>query len=535
MKQLSFVVLVGLLVPAVLFPQTRWQTTRDGTSTGQCQLQANKITVTIHPFFVDVEEDAVIAPTGDVSWGDPSTLELIGEFSLTKGSCLRSVLLWQGTKILKAKLRDRLSADSAYESTVNRVIPHDPVLLEYLGNDRYRFRIFPVAENGSRKIRILYCVPQKVFSPRPQFRIATAFTGGASQVPSQISVEIRRSPETSGNYLLAYGNISKTVQFNAVYQIPASDMTKNTGSYWNYYWNNYTVMKPLLIMPDTLQTTVSYTASVDTGRTAGHYTAIYTVPPDTIAAAISELNLGGASSVEAMVLSNDKGYIADWNASGFLGIYLKSTAAWDSTVYWRLYNTGTGKMVLQFPQKCRPHSDSATRSMLPLVWAAKYSLAEGLGNLGALYGFADPQMSFLALESDTLSAAEAKQWNAGGVPPLLPQEIVCKRSDLPSPPDQNVIFDFGSVVATVLPDNALVFSVMSISRGTVCLRFHAMSDGTVTLVLLDIRGRAIKRWETLHFSGSSLSVQLPRGIHGCFVLRASAGSRMFQKKFLVAE
>ncbi|NLE03274.1 MAG: hypothetical protein GX638_00530 [Crenarchaeota archaeon] len=68
-----------------------------------------------------------------------------------------------GDKILKAKLKDRTAADSAFETVVKRdeVVyePRDPALIEYSGDNQYSLKFIQWAINKSRRIRILYSVP----------------------------------------------------------------------------------------------------------------------------------------------------------------------------------------------------------------------------------------------------------------------------------------------------------------------------------------------------------------------------------------
>ena len=95
---------------------------------------------------------------------------------------------------------------------------------------------------------------------------------------------------------------------------------------------------------------------------------------------------------------------------------MKSTTPWDSVITWTCYNNSTGAVIFAYKQKISCISDS--NSLVPLIWAAKYSLKEGTNALGALYGFVDSKMSLLALESDTLDRTIALQYKDSGVPAL---------------------------------------------------------------------------------------------------------------------
>jgi hypothetical protein len=531
MKTFIRLAFIALLSPLALLGNIMWQTTRSGTSSGECQLESNTITMTIHPLVIDVVEEAVLSARGNVWWGDPQTLEIVAEFSLSKGSAFRSLLLWNGDKVLKAKLRERNAADSAYQQVVNREVPRDPVIAEYLGDSRYRCRIFPVVLNGSRKIRVLYSVPLQMSNEGPQFQVFPAFTVGAAYTPTQIPVEFRRSGQTTGTYIVSYGAIMKTVQFGAVYEIQY-DCFRQIPTY--DYWGNVIAQTPqyLIIAPDSLSASLSYEASIDSGKAAGHYAAVFTAPPDSVAAAIAELSASDRPSVEAKVIAGGKAYIADLNEKSFVGIYLKSTSTWDRTVHWNVYSS-RGRIALHFEQDFSPVSDSVVNRLLPQIWGAKYSLVEGLGSTGALFGFVDQQMSLLALETDVLSASDAAKWSAEGVPPLKPEEILVRASQIPSTPAENIMYEYGSGVISAMENSIASFSIAVLANRTASLRFGAMQSGSVKAVLLDLSGRVLATWNDLPVRQHAARISLPARAKGCMILRVYAGKTMMQKRFSV--
>jgi hypothetical protein len=447
------------------------------------------------------------------------------------------MLVWEGSKLLKAKLRDRTLADSAYEATVNRTkpqFPHDPALIEYLGNNAYRFKIYPVAINNSRKIRILYSVPFLMSQTGPQFQLLTAFTGGTAQPPSQIPINFKLGAGTSGNYLFSYGTIKKTLQFNATYQIPASSILTSTSYYdYNYYRDisRYS-MQPLVIAPDTNFSTMAFSAAIGSGKSAGNYTAVFATPPDTITAALNELPSGEPASVEAKIVIGENAYITDFNQNGFLGVYMKSTAHWDSTVVWNVYDS-KGKIAFQCRKAYKPQSDSLINAMLPLIWGAKYTLAEGNDNLGALFGFVDRRMSLLAQEKDSLGAAQAAQWAKSGVPPLLPEEIMLKTSQLPSSPDEDVMFEISSGVTSVYKNLAASFIVLFKANHIISLRFNRLTTGRINVALFDMHGRTVETWNDVRITGGTAELRLPQKAFGCMVLRVLADKEVIQKRITI--
>ena len=126
---------------------------------------------------------------------------------------------------------------------------------------------------------------------------------------------------------------------------------------------------------------------------------------------IKELQLTGYTA-EARVVTGDKSYISDIPYIGCFGVYLKSTDAWDRNIYWSLYRND-GTTVYQMIQAISPDTSTATAGSVPLIWACKYNLSGNTGNYGGVFGFVDDKMDLLALEKDSLSAADALAGQCG--------------------------------------------------------------------------------------------------------------------------
>jgi hypothetical protein len=274
---------------------------------------------------------------------------------------------------------------------------------------------------------------------------------------------------------------------------------------------------------------MAYTATVGSGKSAGNYTAVFATPPDTIMAALSELPVGEPASIEAKIVVGENAYLTDFNQNGFLGVYMKSTALWDSTVVWNVYNS-KGKLAFQCRKAYKPKSDSLVNAMLPLVWGAKYTLAEGNDNLGALFGFVDRRMSLLALEKDSLGMALAAQYAKSGVPPLLPEEIMLKTSQLPSTPDEDVMFEIGTGIKAAYKNLSASFTVLFKANRMINLRFNGLITGRIKVALFDMAGRTVETWNDIQIAGGTSELRLPQKAFGCMVLRVTAGKEVIQKK-----
>jgi hypothetical protein len=195
-KTRHYLSIFAAIMASTTFGQVSWQTTHTtdgGYNTGECDLTRATLRVKVFPAYLDVEEDAEIAPMGQVDANnDAKTLEITGNFSLPPGATITGALLWDGTRILNGKLLDRAIADSVYESMIERnskppVRPRDPLILESTGKDSYRFRIYPAQPGSARHLRLRYQLAPTIGAEGLEISlkaaIAPLFPGSTLQIP----------------------------------------------------------------------------------------------------------------------------------------------------------------------------------------------------------------------------------------------------------------------------------------------------------------------------------------------------------------
>ncbi len=504
-----------------VYSQTRWISS-NGWPSGECQLESNKLMITIHKFHLDIEEEAVLSTRGEVqSWADTKTLEISGTFTTAPGTAMRSMLLWNGKQILKAKLLDRNRADSIMDSIVNRT-SRDPALIEHIGGNRYHFRIFPVPLNTSRRIRILYSVPYIATSGNLQFEFQPAFTLGAATVPNHIPVEIFNPDSLSGKFLLQTESTRKTIQFGAIYSIPFADF--NSGE----YMNGYPRPRSLSISPDTSKFNKAYAYTLSSTKAVGYYGAVFATVPDSLSNAIADMNLKNYV-IEAKIVAGTSSFLMDIPNRTQFGIYLKSKGAWDEKIHWNVYSD-IGDVVIAQSQSFSVNLDSSKNSMLPLIWGAKYSLKEGLGNMGGLFGFVDGKMSLLALEKDTLSKADVAKYTEDGIPPLLPWEIVSDTSKIVVPKN-SIIYD----IVTFINSKSITakFLVLVESNHRLIVQFDNTNFTHLKISIFDTQGRLVQSISNPKMSGKTVQLQLPSQLKGVFVMSVITGNTQVTKKFVL--
>jgi Ca-activated chloride channel family protein len=81
-------------------------------------------------------------------------LEATYIFPIPKGASVRKFSMWVNDKEVPGELVEAAKAKQIYQSIVQRTM--DPGLLEYMGNNLLRLRVFPVPAKGDQKISISY-------------------------------------------------------------------------------------------------------------------------------------------------------------------------------------------------------------------------------------------------------------------------------------------------------------------------------------------------------------------------------------------
>jgi hypothetical protein len=87
------------------------------------------------------------------------TLEVVLDFELPQEAIVHDSWLWFGEDTLRAHILDKWTATSIYEGVVNR--RRDPSILQKLYDNQYELRIFPMAGDKTRKVKISFMLPAR--------------------------------------------------------------------------------------------------------------------------------------------------------------------------------------------------------------------------------------------------------------------------------------------------------------------------------------------------------------------------------------
>src|SRR5438132_8549357 len=81
-------------------------------------------------------------------------LEATYVFPVPKGASVNKFTMWADGKEVKGELVEAAKAREIYTAIVRRT--QDPGLLEYMGNNLLRMRVFPVPAKGDQKVALSY-------------------------------------------------------------------------------------------------------------------------------------------------------------------------------------------------------------------------------------------------------------------------------------------------------------------------------------------------------------------------------------------
>jgi Ca-activated chloride channel homolog len=113
------------------------------------------LSMTSHDVRVSVEDQAAVTQVTQV-FHNPTgrALEATYVFPVPKGAGVNKFTMWVDGKEVGGELVEADKARAVYTDIVRKL--QDPGLLEYVGNDLLRVRVFPVPANGDQKLMVRY-------------------------------------------------------------------------------------------------------------------------------------------------------------------------------------------------------------------------------------------------------------------------------------------------------------------------------------------------------------------------------------------
>lgn len=285
MSACRFLILLSVLLFS--YPSYAWIGSRQTHGTGwwgSASLTKFDRRIIVHPYFLDIEEDIELAPSGQMPPDNLNTLEISGDFSLPAQSVITGILIWDGDNLLQGKLKGKEDARAAYEDVVDRNTtppprPRDPILIEKLDSqiewdsynkttmniDRYNCSIYPVTWGSSRRIRIRYLCPQKYINNEL-----------VMQIPPSFSTEVYECLTNVSQKISSYGDIDRITIRSYLdttdYSLPTTLDIK---------YDQIQLDNTYLKIPETENSMMVKTGFKD-GDWKGNYAMYWGTPPDSL-------------------------------------------------------------------------------------------------------------------------------------------------------------------------------------------------------------------------------------------------------------
>ena len=125
--------------------------------TNQGTIEKASLTVRPKGLFMEYGLYLTFSSKGSNWTSQLDTLEVTLNFDLPENAIVTDSWLWIGDDIIKAKIMDKWTASTIYENIVKR--RRDPSILMKQSATQYELRVFPMAGNQTRKVKITYLMP----------------------------------------------------------------------------------------------------------------------------------------------------------------------------------------------------------------------------------------------------------------------------------------------------------------------------------------------------------------------------------------
>ncbi len=162
----------------------------------------------------------------------PHVLEGRYRFAVPGDASLSRLALWVGDKLIEGEVLERERAATIYSSIVDRPVPRDPALLEWVSGGEMSLKVFPILPKKTRRLVLAYNQALSTEQGLLRYVYPLSLGGGRETVISDLSISVSLSDShaqltnlRSPNYDAAIGekNGYQTVSFQKKEAAPSQD------------------------------------------------------------------------------------------------------------------------------------------------------------------------------------------------------------------------------------------------------------------------------------------------------------------------
>ncbi len=147
MLMLSMLLSIGALADGMIFPIERPNTS--------IMMPKELFTVKYHHVNVNIQDQLCTTKVDQIFHNDSGVdREGMYIFPMPEGSAITKFSMYAGEQEILGNILDKDEARNIYESIVRQ--RKDPAILEYIGRNTFRARVYPIPANGDKRIRLSY-------------------------------------------------------------------------------------------------------------------------------------------------------------------------------------------------------------------------------------------------------------------------------------------------------------------------------------------------------------------------------------------
>ncbi len=163
----------------------------------------DNVDIEVSPNGIYANVDLVFTINADKAlYNVKDSLEAVLQFSLPENSYIYDSWLWlDNNTIIQADIIEKNRAISIYEGIVSR--RRDPSLLIKTGANSYKLNVYPMTTNYSRKIKLSYSTPMKMYTNKAQIFLPTSILR-ASKTVSPIMLTVNKTSQYDNPTLLTH-------------------------------------------------------------------------------------------------------------------------------------------------------------------------------------------------------------------------------------------------------------------------------------------------------------------------------------------
>ncbi len=207
--------------------------TNGGVRVGKVELVNEEVSVDVHSWYLDCEHTFEIATdvSSEISGDEKNSLVISGAFELPASAVIVGAVMWDGEKVMDARLYGRPIGDTTSEFPENDNIAEQTTMSiakvsgskSWAGNqkdsDVYRMKISRVKWGWNKKYRIRYLVPQREFEGIKTMPVFAQLNMRFSRYPSFADFSLSSS-EAVDSAVMSYSGIEETLPLPVKRQAP---------------------------------------------------------------------------------------------------------------------------------------------------------------------------------------------------------------------------------------------------------------------------------------------------------------------------